>query len=182
MACRCSKGLIEIKNEGKIFEQQWKKSIPDYALLFRLHDAAQSFSRSKDLRFSSKNPFDYILFDSDRRILYALELKTVKGKSIPFERDNEKKSSGIHLHQIEGLKEWDHYPATVCGFVIEFRQIEKTVFIDVKELLRLIELIPKKSFSFDDLNKYGISYIMIAQKKARTRFTYDVDGFLAEIK
>lgn len=47
------------KNVGKIFEEQWKKSTPDYALLYRLPDAAQSFGGSNKLRFSSKNPFDF---------------------------------------------------------------------------------------------------------------------------
>lgn len=182
MAVKCShKGLIEIKNIGKILETQWAKSIPDYVLLCRLPDSAQSFGGSNKLRFSRKNPFDYIMWDSKRRLLYAIELKTVKGKSITFERSKDE-SKEIHFHQIEGLNEWNKYENTTCGFIIEFRQIEKTVFIDIEEFNRLSALIQKKSFSFDDLKKYGIKYWVIAQKKARTRYTYDVDGFLSLMK
>ena len=73
-----------MSNIGKVFEEQIKKSVPDYALLYRLPDAAQSFGGSNTLRFSRKNPFDFLLWDSKRHILYALEMKTVSGKSISF--------------------------------------------------------------------------------------------------
>lgn len=168
-------------NIGKIFEEQIKKSVPDYALFYRLHDSAQSFGGSNSLRFSSKNPFDFILWDSNKHILYALELKTIKGKSISFER-TEKDVGEIHYHQIAGLNEWNKYDGITCGFIIEFRSLPATVFIDISEMNRLIEVIPKKSFNYEDLEKYQIAHIVIAQKKARTRFTYDIDGFLSEMK
>lgn len=164
-------------NIGKVFEEQFKKSVPDYALLYRLPDAAQSFGRNNNLRFSRKNPFDYILWDSKKRILYALELKTVKGKSITFDRDG-KNAGKIHSHQIDGLNSWNKYNGIVCGFVIEFREIEKTIFLGIEQMNRVIETIPKKSFSFDDLDKYHIQYAIIEQRKARTRYTYDIDHFL----
>lgn len=169
-----------MQNSGKVFEAQWKKSVPDYALLFRLHDSAQSFGDVSGLRFSSKNPFDFILWDSKRRILYALELKTVKGKSISFERKNDE-SKDIHLHQINGLTSWNKFDNTICGLIIEFRQLETTVFIDIDEFIRMIDIIPKKSFNFDDLEEYDVKHTIIRQKKARTRYTYDVDGFLSSV-
>lgn len=144
-------------------------------------DSAQSFGRSQNLRFSSKNPFDYILWDSQRKILYALELKTVKGKSITFER-TEDDHGEIHFHQIKGLSQWAEYDGTVCGFIIEFRELEKTVFIEISEFKKMLERIPKKSFNFNDLEKYAVPYVVIPQTKARTRYTYDVDGFLSSIK
>lgn len=154
------------------------KSVPDYALLYRIHDSAQSFGGNNKLRFSSKNPFDFLLWDSRAHILYALELKTVKGKTISFER-TENDVGEIHHHQIAGLNKWNQYDGITCGFIIEFRELEKTVFIEISEMNRLIELIPKKSFNYDDLSKYGIAHIQIAQKIARTRYTYDIDGFLS---
>lgn len=169
------------KNVGKVLEEQWKKSTPDYALLYRLPDAAQSFGGSNNLRFSSKNPFDFLLFDSKRRRLFALELKTVSGTSISFERKNEDNGE-IHFHQIQGLNQWNKYEGIVCGFIIEFRKLQKTVFIDIKEFNRIIDLIPKKSFNYNDLGTYNIKHTIISQKKARTRFTYGVDEFLETIK
>lgn len=170
------------RNVGKIFEEQWKKSTPDYALLYRLPDAAQSFGGgSKKLRFSSKNPFDFLLWDSKRRILFALEMKTVSGTSISFER-NEDEDREIHFHQIQGLNQWNEYDGIVCGFIIEFRKIAKTVFIDIEQFNRIVELIPKKSFNYNDLCVYKIQHTIIGQKKARTRYTYGVDEFLSTIK
>lgn len=115
-------------NQGKRFEQNFEKSKPDYAMLYRLHDSAQSFGRASNLRFSLKNPFDYFLFDAPKGILYGLELKSVQGKSISFERSPNEHGT-IHYHQIRGLHEHNQYENTVSGFIIEFRSIETTVFI-----------------------------------------------------
>lgn len=162
---------------GKIFETQWKKSVPSYALLYRLPDAAQSFGRSNNLRFSSKNPFDFLLWDSLKHRLYALEMKTVAGKSITFERNQGEKGT-IHYHQIKSLNSWNQYDGIFCGFIIEFRKIETTIFLDIKEFNKLISLINKKSFNFNDLNNYNIKYTIIKQIKAQTRYTYAIDEFL----
>lgn len=169
------------QNKGKIFELSFKQSVPAYALLYRLPDSAQSFGESKILRFSRKNPFDFILWDSKRHILYALELKTVKGKSISFER-NKDETKEIHYHQIQGLNEWNKFDGIVCGFIIEFREIETTIFIDIKSFNSLIENIGKKSFSYSDLQNNGITYFIIPQTKKRTRYIYNIDSFLSQIK
>lgn len=168
------------KNEGKRFEEDCKLSVPEYALLYRLPDPPQSFGKSSNLRFSRKNPFDFILWDSKRRTLFALEMKTVKGKSISFERTKEENRE-IHLHQIDGLNEWNKFDGTTCGFVIEFRKIETTVFIDIETFNKLSETITKKSFNIHDLVDNDLPFTVISQKKVRTRYRYDFDGFLDEI-
>lgn len=164
-------------NTGKQFESNFKKSVPSYALLYRLPDAAQSFGNSNSLRFSRKNPFDYIMWDSHKHVLYALELKTVQGKSISFERDK-CESKEIHWHQIKGLNDWNKFDGIVCGFIIEFRQIEKTVFIDIASFNNLISSIEKKSFNYQDIIDSGIDYSIIPQHKKRTQYIYDIDSFL----
>lgn len=167
-----------MQNVGKIFESSLLKSAPDYALMYRLKDPASSFGSNNSLRFSPKNPFDYIIWDSKRRILYAIEAKTVAGNSISFEREKEDKGT-IHFHQIEGLNYWSKYDGTVCGFVIEFREHEKTIFLRIEDFLKLTESISKKSFSILDLEKNDIKYTIIPQQKKRTRYTYDIDSFLS---
>ena len=126
-------------NVGKQFELNFKKSVPEYVLLYRLPDSAQSFGTNSNLRFSRKNPFDYLMWDSHNHVLYALELKTVKDISISFEKDTankdgKKNSREIHLHQIKGLNEWNKYDGIICGFVIEFRQITTTIFLEIESL------------------------------------------------
>ena len=168
-------------NVGKKFEQDFKKSVPDYALFYRLPDAAQSFGGNNNLRFSNKNPFDCLIYNPNNHVLYAIELKTVKGKSISFER-SKGESKEIHFHQIEGLNLWNKYDGIICGFIIEFREIETTIFIGINEFNELINKISKKSFTIDDLNNNRIKYFIIPQKMVRTRYTYDIEYFLKNIK
>lgn len=166
---------------GKNFEVQFAKSAPDYALVYRVPDSAQAFGRSSNLRFSRKNPFDYLIWDSKRRRLYALELKSVGGKSISFERTKEDKGE-IHYHQINGLNGWNEYDGITCGFVIEFREMELTVFIDIEDFNKLIVAVGKKSFNLKDLDDYDIPYFVIPQWKPKVNYRYDVDKFLSEMK
>ena len=58
--------------EGKQFESDIRKSVPDYILIQRLHDTSQSYQKSKDTKFTPKNPCDYLLYDSIFHNLYAL--------------------------------------------------------------------------------------------------------------
>lgn len=162
------------QNIGKIFEQSFRNSVPSYALYYRLPDPPQSFGGG-NLRFSSKNPFDCLIWDSEQHMLFAIELKTVAGKSISFER-NKQEHGEIHFHQIQGLNDWDKYDGIIAGFVIEFRQIEKTVFLKVAEFNKIAAEIPKKSFNYDDLQNYD--YELIEQTKARTRYSYNVEKWL----
>lgn len=167
------------KNYGKIFEESFKKSVPDSCLYYRLPDAAQSFGGSNKLRFSIKNPFDCILYAPFLGVLYALELKTVKGKSITFEIDkNDKKE--IHLHQIEGLNKWAKYDGICAGFVIEFRELEKTVFLPIESFNKLVCIVGKKSFNFADIENSSLPYSIIEQTKLRTRYIYNIEKFLKE--
>ena len=168
-------------NTGKIFENAIKRSVPKSILLFRLPDAAQSFGGSNRLRFSRKNPFDFLMWDSCGHILFALEMKTVSGKSISFERSSEDHGE-IHLHQISGLNECSKYDGIVCGFVIEFRVLATTIFIYISDFLRVSSVIPKKSFTIKDLDALSIPYYVIPQEIVKTRYKYDIEYFVREIR
>lgn len=167
-----------MRNIGKVFEDSLKHSVPSYALLYRLPDSAQAFDKNSGLRFSKKNPFDFLLWDSKRHILYALEAKTVSGKSISFERAKSD-YGGIHLHQIKGLSEWSKYDGIIAGFIIEFRGLNKTVFIDIDSFKKLTDIVTKKSINYDDIISNDISYQVISQQKKRTRYTYNLGNFLS---
>ena len=169
------------QNVGKIFEHQWKLSVPNYALCLRLKDSTGAFGNG-NLRFSSKNPFDYMMWNPDRRLLFALELKSVSGRSISFERTKDEKNGEIHFHQIQGLKEWDAFAGTICGFVIEFREIETTIFLPIYEFQILTEVIDKKSFTIEDLDEHDIRYMVIPQQKLIQNYKYDVDYFISFAK
>ena len=165
-----------MSNVGKQFEEQFKNSIRhDEVYYYRLKDSAQSFGRSSALRFSSKNPCDAFIWDAKRRMFFALELKTVAGTSISFERTKEEHGE-IHFHQAEGLNQINKYDHTVCGFVVNFRKVEETYFIPIEVYNKIIEEIPKKSFNVKDLANYDV--VRINAIKKRTRYTYCVEEFM----
>ena len=76
-------------NSGKRFEDNFKKSVPDYCYCHRLKDSSQSFIDSGLSDFSWQNPCDFYLFDTKNRIFYANELKSSKQKYITFENIDE---------------------------------------------------------------------------------------------
>ena len=164
------------KNIGKIFEHDFSRCVPDYVAVLRVPDSAQSFNRTA-LRFSIKNPFDYLMWNSKTSTLYALELKTVRGKSISFER-NKEDNGEIHLHQIQGLEKIGKYKGIVSGFIIEFREVELTIFLPINEFLKLQNEISKKSFNIKDLSDNQINYYVIPQTIIKTHYRYDVETFL----
>lgn len=169
-----------MSNVGKDFELDFKQSVPDCDLIYRIPDPAQIFGGGTNLRFSAKSPFDFILWDAKRHRLLALELKTVKGYSISFERST-KDSGEIHVWQLDHLNRWSQYDGIVAGLVIEFRVIEKAIFLDIRDMNTILDVIPKKSFNFDDLQKYRIPYIEIGRELKRSRYRYDVATLLTKI-
>lgn len=169
-----------MKNAGKIFEDDFQKSVPDFCFLYRLKDQAQSFNRTA-MRFSLKNPFDYFLFDTDKRILYGLELKSTCGKSMSFESiDNDGKQNGmIHKHQIIGLAQINEYKNIIGAFILNFRNndgSQKSYYIAINRFLDLYNQTQKKSLNENDLMEYGA--IEIAGNKKRTRYFWDIEKLL----
>lgn len=169
-----------MRNTGKIFEQDFKQSVPDKSLLIRLPDPPQSFEKRSDTRFSHKNPCDYIIFDTVGKKLYCLELKTTKFKSMSFDDIEADRPQGklIKKHQIEGLDRFSKFNGVVAGFVCNFRDeknnVERTYFIDIESFISMTARIDKKSFNEMDLvlNKA----VKINGQKKITHYKWDVDG------
>ena len=163
------------KNYGKVFEGQWKKSIPENMIYFRIPDPPQSFQQTA--RFSLKPPFDAFMYYNG--VLFCLELKTTKNKSMSVELSKDDKGM-IHYHQIENLREYSKFNGVISGLVINFRIEEKdtelTYFIDIKNFDNMMKKLNKKSFNIIDLINNGA--IKIESTKKRTLFYYDVNGFI----
>lgn len=163
---------------GKIFEQNWKNSIPDYIFYYRPPDAAQSFGSNQKLRFSAKSPCDCFLFDGN--LLYAFELKSVGTKSISFERNKADKGV-IHKHQIDNLTKFFTYKNVISGFIFDFRLSEKTYFCNINQFNYMINMINKKSFNEENLLKY-CHPIEISKKKLKVNYRYDIENFIKMLK
>lgn len=173
-----------MQNSGKVFEQQFRKSIPDYCLLIRLPDPPQSFTRRSDTKFSVKNPCDFIMYDSKSKNLYTLELKTTKYKSMSFDKLEDSNTSTsnkmIHRHQIEGLLKFSKYENVVAGFVFNFRDeknnMERTYFQNITMFMKMYEEIDKCSFNEMDLILHGA--VKIEGTKKRKNYIWDIENFL----
>ena len=164
------------KNVGKVFEDNWKKSCPNWLFVYRPPDASQSFNMSSKLRFSNKSPCDYFLYNGER--LWAIELKSVAGTSISFEREKEDKGV-IHFYQVENLKNFSEYKNVISGFLVDFRGSDNTYFLNIKEWDALINSIDKKSFNETDLLKFA-NPVLIDKKKLKVNYRYNVEKFLVD--
>lgn len=171
-------------NEGKKFEQIFKKSAPDYCLTIRLNDSAQAFKKSDLAKFTPKNKCDFIIFNTVSRVLYCLELKSTKYRSISFEDiySDEEQDKMIHKHQILALREFSEYKNVIAGFVFNFRDeknnMERTYFQKIQDFLKMCKDIKKKSFNELDLILGGA--IKIEGTKKRVNYTWDIDKLFKE--
>ena len=66
----------------------------------------------------------------------------------------------------------------ISPFVIEFRELEKTIFLNIQEMNELMKIVSKKSFNYSDLEKYQIKYFVIPQKKLKVNYKYDIHNML----
>ena len=170
------------KNVGKKFEQNFKESVPEDVMFFRIPDQPQSFQQTA--KFSLKPPFDSFMFY--KGTLLCLELKTTKSKSFSVELDKNDKGM-IHYHQLENLREYSKYDGVVAGLILNFRinedtekYTEFTYFISIENFDKMMKNIDKKSFNMIDLLNY--SPIKIESIKKRVNFKYDIGSFLLHIK
>lgn len=185
------KGVIDMQSKGKKFEKQFKDSIPEYCMEYKLPDPPQSFNQdnSNGIRFSWKNPCDFFVFDDKNVILYALELKSTKSKSISFEdwridKNIKQPKKMIHRHQIEALIEFDKkYENMICGFVFNFRDeqnnMERTYFQHINDFVEMCNKFTKLSFNEIDLIMAG--HLTINGTKKRVNYTWNIDDMLTKL-
>ena len=118
-----------------------------------------------------------MMFDGYR--FFCLELKSVAGKSISFERTKNDKGE-IHYHQIEYLKSCLNYKNIIPGLIIDFRGTDNTWFLNIKEWDDLINSISKKSFNESDLISYSHP-ILISKKKLKVNYRYNIQQFIDDV-
>ncbi|MBQ0035593.1 MAG: hypothetical protein KBT35_01610 [Firmicutes bacterium] len=171
-----------MKNEGKIFEQCFQKSIPDNILVKRFNDNAASFGGSVNTRFSSTNECDYELFDPESRTLYFLELKSSLN-SLTFWRDDfDKGTFQIKKNQILGLQKFNKYENVVCGLIVNFRNTESndTFFIYIDDFVKYTKELNKKSININDVKH--MNPINIECTKKRTNYSYNIEDLIEKTK
>ena len=172
------------KNPGKVFEESFVASIDkSHILVKRLNDNAASWSGGNASRFASKNECDFLLYESNNKLFMGLELKSTKNSLTFWRKDFEdkdvKQSFNIRKCQIQGLKKWSEYSG-VYGFVINFRESgNRTFFIAINDFLEYTNCMNKKSININDVLK--MKHIEIKNEVKRTKYKYDVEGFVDEL-
>lgn len=155
------------KNVGKDFEKDFKNSIPDNVFYYRFKDSSGAWQQTEITRFTTSNIADCLLFNGTK--LYILELKTVKGKSFSFKN--------VRGNQLKEMLKASKFTGIVAGFVINFRDVEKTVFIEVNEFYDIMNRCGKKSFNLQDLEFHH--YTDIKRKKLKVHYRYDLSALIA---
>lgn len=158
------------RNEGKLFEDDFKSSVPDTCWSYRFKDNAASFAKGSKTRFTSHNICDFEVFDDETRTLFLWELKSTQGTSIPFKM--------IRDTQVEELTDASKH-LLIAGLVCNFRnENNDTFFINIKDFNVLKENINKKSFNISDLKQYNA--VPIESHLKRTRHGYNVKKLIKE--
>lgn len=155
-------------NPGKQFEHDFQSSIPSSVFCYRFRDSASSFGNNSSTRFTPSNICDFLLFDDESKNLFLLELKSVKGCSIPL--------SNIRKNQIDELtKAGEHN--LIAGFVINFREKDNcTIFITIQEFNKFVETLNKKSININDFK--ALDCIEISNQQKKIHYKYDIESFI----
>ena len=136
-------------NEGKRFEQNFKKSIPADVYCLRLTDSSPAgFGENENMRFSIQSPFDFILYKNGK--MFALELKSTKGKSISFSGS----SPMIKEHQVKALTQASRF-GIIAGFVLNFRG-NGTYFLPIQKFNDFTNSTTRKSIDLSHCKLEGI--------------------------
>jgi recombination protein U len=154
---------------GKRLEANIKDSCKKQGILCeRFKDSGTSFGTNANIRFTSSNPSDFILFDGFT-MLY-LEAKNHKGKSLPI--------GCIRETQYEQMMERSMYKNVVCGFLINFEDLDIAYFLNVKDYDEFLKLNDRKSISIDYLKEKGIE---VFKTRKRTNAEYNISNLFFNI-
>jgi recombination protein U len=168
------------QNSGKIFEDDFRKSIPHNIYFYRLRDPASSFGGgSENLRFSIQNDYDCFLYKEPN--FFPVELKSTKGTSFSIQRDKKEKNKMIKLNQIKGLTKASQHSGVLAGFIFNFRSNNNnTYWLNIKNFNEFNSKTEKKSINENDVKEFG--GIQIKNELKRVRYRYFIDEFIEKLQ
>ena len=138
-------------NVGKEFESNIKNSIDNFKenreiFFYRFKDSPISWNNTNNTSFTVSNVCDCFMFKSP--VLAMVELKTTKGKAYSITKQGFK--------QIEKLSKLGEYKNLKKGFIINFRDLNVTYYIELKHFLNFLSDTGKKSIRYSECELYGI--------------------------
>ena len=163
-----------MKNLGKKFEENWKKSVPNYNFYYRFRDSGSSYyGGNQNLRFSASNIADCLLQDPFTG-LHLIELKNHKGKSIPLNCiiGNKTKEK-----QIKDLVEANKYSSVYSSLIVFFSDIERCFELSINNFIEFIQKEDRKSIPIEYFEKYGFE---IEVTKIKTNYRFNIEKWLKE--
>lgn len=164
-------------NVGKVFEGEFKASIPKHFYYLRINDPAVGFSGGNS-QFAPKNPYDFILFDVK---LYCLELKSTATSLTfwqeRFEEPGKRKTFEIRKHQIIGLTDAAKHENVFAGFLFNFRKKNTTVYVPIHKFNEFAATTTKKSINCDDALAYGFP---VDSWQLKVHYRYDIEKMCKE--
>ena len=166
------------KNPGKQFEDDFKSSIPDRCDVTRLIDAG-GWSRGSDLRFTPKNPCDFIILSEGGLVCprgqYKIELKSTLGKSLPFGNIKTKKPGDDGYERaikfVRGLVA-SQDKEVWAGFIVNFRETNETFRIPASNVLKFMTFADRASFPIAWFREKGVR---IKQTLKIIHYRYDLE-------
>ena len=160
---------------GKSFENDFFKSAQKSMFIYRLPDPSSSFNNAcrgcekQMTRFSPRNVCDFLA--STPKATYLFELKSHKGKSIPFSAIVTKPTD----KRLEKMVEIDKkYPWVKSYFIFNWRDIGNATYAPrARTVLYYINTSDRKSIPFGLMaNRFRIPDRLI-----RVHYDYDMSGF-----
>jgi len=151
---------------GKKFEQDFMNSVPTGFYYYRLRDAA-GWRVGTDTRFTVSNDYDLFMFALG--FLFALELKTVKGKSIPF--------SALNPKQEAGLMKAAAHEGVQSGVLVFIRASDEIFWVPIWEWVSAKARLSRKSLGLSELRDIGIA---VSFWRPRTRIKVNVYKFVVD--
>ena len=137
-----------MKNLGKVFENNFRLSIPKDPRIFyyRLKDTASSYYGGNDfLRFSQSNMADAFMLHTSKDYglthLLILELKNHKGKSLPY--------SAIRENQLSEMLHASEYNNVVPLLIVFFSDIERCFALHIVKVMKFIQESERKSIPLE---------------------------------
>ena len=108
---------------------------------------------------------DCMIYDSHK--LYLLELKSHAGKSLPF--------SAIRQNQLDELTKSITYQGIVAGFIVNFRDVSRTFFVDANLVSKFVFLGERKSIPISWFEENGTE---IEGRKLKVHYRWNVEKFI----
>lgn len=170
------KDFEALVREGVEMSGGYVMRIPDPQLRREeIGSGPRSFTRPAPFDLLAFLPFSGYQDDGCKGPAYcspvAIECKSTKGKSFPFDR--------VRPHQVDGLTKHVRNPVPWMrsGVMIEFRDFKKIVYIDIDTYCAESSTSQRKSLTVDRAVEIGqvitVEVLRPRQRKKRPRITFD---------